>query len=227
MAKKKIEIDKDEFPSVSIAPTRETKRTVEFEETPTERRRPIVTKGNAVIKKKGIIASIASLFVGGTENVGSYILYDILLPAAKNTIQEMITSGIDMLLNGAETPSSRRIGRERGRTQHISYGNYYDPRSNYRRDASAIGARRDRFDLDSIFFRHGQEASDVLELMGDRMEMYGWITVADYYDLCGVEGASWALQKYGWNDLATSFIRNTREGYLIVLPDPKEIDRHG
>jgi len=214
----------EEFPSNSkskrIVPMRESRRTNKEEETEVEPKRARrAIKAHAVRRKKTMFQSIAEALVGdGSNNVGSYVLNDVLLPAAKNTIQEMITTGLEMLLFG-EARGGHSRGRDRDRTV-VSYGKYYKDKERGRDRPSY----RDRFDLDEIFFNNQSEAEDVLDELCELLEEYEQVTVADYFELAGIDGASWAHNKYGWEDLRKAYHTHTRNGYVIVLPKPIELD---
>jgi hypothetical protein len=182
-------------------------------------------RGNAIIKKKTITQSIAkSLISEQTSGVAQYILYDVLIPAAKNLLNDMVTSGIEMLLFG-ETKSGRRSkDRDKGRSI-VSYGSYYKgrDRDDDRRE-SRRPSRRDKFDLSDIYFRHHDEAEEVLDELCERLEEFDQVSVADYFELAGIDGATWAHDKYGWDDLSKAYNTHTRNGWAIVLPDPIPLD---
>lgn len=211
------------------APLRERKRNkteeVEIIE-PKRTRKPM--RAQAIRKKKSFTQSIAETLVGGdSQNVGSYILQDVLIPAAKSTIQEMITSGIEMLLfPGGARGSSRSRDRDRG-TSTVSYGNYYKSRTRDRDEERRPRTRRqvrDKFDLSDIYFRHGDEADEVLNSLIDTLRDFDVVSVADFFDTAGISGATWAHHKYGWTDLDDAFCTHTRNGWTIVLPEPEELD---
>lgn len=236
MAKRKkesIEINEEEFPGNSnlekIVPVRETKSTrVEEEEIVEEEPKPVrrVTRGNVIRKKKTFIQSIAETIAGNdTQNVGAYILYEVLLPAAKSTIQEMITSGIEMLLYGESKGGSRSRGRDRERSS-ISYGSFYRgrDRDEDRRPKHRQASYNDRFGLNDIYFKDHTDAEEVLDELCERLEKYEQVTVGDYFDLAGIDGATWVHNKYGWEDLRRAYNTHTRHGWSIVLPEPIELE---
>lgn len=223
MAKKELWID--DLPgnsnSKKIAPIREPRRKkTEIEiiqPEPEERTHRRV--GNAVRRKRTLTQSIAQSIVGdASRHLLSHIVSEVLLPAAKETIQTMVETGIQMMLFGESKPKSRdRDGRTR-----ISYNDYYD-----KRERKARPTRGDKFDLDDIFFRDGREADEVLRSLCDALEEYEAVTVADYFDMAGLDGATWAHHKYGWDDtsdLGRARCVHTRRGWLIRLPDPIELD---
>jgi hypothetical protein len=220
MAKTKIN-DEEEFPANSraskSAPMREGRvARTEVDDTPKPRRR--VAQGLAIKRKRTFAQSVAEAISGGSEGVGGYILTEVLIPAAKSTIKEMITSAMEMVLFGEA--GSRGRDRDRGGSSRVSYNKYY--RGDEERKSRP--AYKDKFDLDEIFFKNGAEAAEVLDEMCDILEEFGQVTVADYFDLAGIEATSWAHNKYGWEDLRKARCTHTRNGYAIILPKAIELD---
>lgn len=221
MAKKRI--TEEEFPSNSIAnkvaPIRERSedtRVVEPGELP-ERPRRVVRK--AIVRKKSFVQSIAEGLVGNSsENVMGYIIHEVLIPAAKTTIQEMVSGGIEMLLFGEK----RSSGKSKGGSSKISYGSYYSSnkdRDDDRRDRHRA-SYRDKFDLSEIYFKTRRDADDILTNLCDDLEEYEQVSVADFFDLAGIEGNSWAHDAYGWTDLRRATVTPTRGGWQIIFPNP-------
>lgn len=240
MARKTIiKIDESEFPQNSntskkprVAPIRDRDEEI-FE--PDEIREDVVssepkkaqrvTRGNVVRKKKTFVQSVAEAIAGeGSRDVISYIIQEVLVPAAKNTIQDAITSGIEMFLYGESKGPSSRPRRDRDRSV-ISYGSYYKPREREeRRERRHFATYNDRFKLNEIYFTKHGDAEDVLEELCDRLKQYEQVTVADFFDLAGIEGTNWVHQKYGWDDLSRAYNTHTRYGWAIVFPEPEELE---
>lgn len=224
----KIDIDEKEYPSNSksdrSAPMREGRKRIKRELVEEEKPLQRTISGKALRKKKTLSQSIAESFIGDGENpsVVQYILYEVLLPAAKTTIQDMVTGGIEMLLFGETRGGSRSRGRDRDRST-VSYGSFYRGRDRDEERRNRVRAR-DKFDLDEIYFKHGDDAAEVLEQMCEALEEYEAVTVADYFELAGIDGATWAHNKYGWTDLRRAKCTHTRHGYAIILPPPIELD---
>lgn len=182
-----------------------------------EERKPRAQRAIAVRKKRTLAQTVAQTLAGDeTRNVGTHVLYDILIPAAKNTIQEMFSTGLEMILFGEDRP--RRSSRDRSERSVVSYDRMYD-----RHERRQHGAQK-RFGLDEIFFRKGDEADDVLEALCDQAEKYGQASVADFFELAGVDTPTWIHYKWGWTNLKRAYCTHTRSGYAIILPDPVELD---
>jgi hypothetical protein len=180
-----------------------------------------VSKGQVIRTKKTIPQSIASALMGETmRNLSGYIMGEVIVPTAKSLIEDIIKNTLDQVLYGGENhrPSSRNTESK------VSYGSYYNKRTNDRRELRTRAGRAGNFNLDEVFFKRMPEASDVLSAMCDLLEDYDEVTVADYFDLAGVEGATWTHNKWGWKDLKPAYCTHTRNGYAIVLPEPVELD---
>ena len=178
----------------------------------------------AVRKQVPLTRRIArSLLNEESKDIGSYILYDILIPAAKSMITESIQSGIEMLIYG-ETGQRRRPSHSRGGLT-VSYGNFYQ-RNDRRDERPAKRFSNARFNIDEIVFKSGTDCSDVLAALCDHIEEYEQVSVAEFYDYAGVEGATWTDHKWGWtgSELSDAYCTHTRGGYVIVLPEPKELE---
>lgn len=228
MAKRKQIIEED-LPSNSkasrVAPVRQTSIIVQDQASVEETRRRPVSRVHAIQRKKTWTQSIAEALVGdGTNSVGGYILHEVLLPAAKTTIQEMVTGGIEMILYGESGGRSKRGGRDRERST-INYSRFSSrDRDDDRRERRRPVVSRDKFDLNEIFFRDHSDAEDVLEELCDRLDEYKEVSVADYFELANIDGVTHAHYKWGWDALKKAFITHTRHGWQIVLPDPEPLD---
>lgn len=209
MAEREI-VKLDEFPSNSHKKKEELvekKRVVEK-----------VVKGKVKTRKKSLGKRVAeNLIEDDGRSVMSYILQDVLIPAAKNTIQDMVTGGIEMLLFGGSEPRDSRVRRDRGRS-YVSYSKYYDrDERRPRRD------RRSNHIFDEVILDSRKEAEDALFGLVSILDEYDFATVADFYDLVGIS-SSYTDQKWGWDNLSSACVKRTRDGYVISLPRTIPID---
>lgn len=177
-----------------------------------------VVNGNVRIKKKNEIQKFADIFMSeDLISVKNYILHDVIIPAAKKTLSDAVSNGIEMMLWGEARGQNRRTG-----TSKRSYTAYYDDRNTERR---YVKASRDRsgYSFDDIIFDSYGEADDVLTHMDDLMEVYKLVRVADLYDLAGVDGP-YTHNDYGWTDIRSAKIVRAGGGYMIKLPRPLPLD---
>lgn len=223
MAKSKIIINEDDFPPNDDKPSRKTApiREIEIIEEGAlieEEKPKRLAQGKIIRKKKSITRSIADTFFGeSAKEVGSHILLEVLVPAFKNMVQDMVTQGIERFLYGDDGGPSRR-SRDRNET-HVSYGKYYS-----KGDRSRRPSKRRGFELEEIYFPRPKEANDVLEELCDQLENYEQVTVANYFELAGIDEIDWVHSKWGWSDLRRSRVIHTRNGWTIMFPEPEELD---
>ena len=206
------EIIQMDFPSNSHKSKEETKKP--------EKKVEKVTSGKVVKQKKTLGKKFAETFLGDNiESVSSYIIYDIIIPAAKNMISDTVSNGIEMLLFGQTRGSRTR--RDRGKS-YVSYSNYYKDRDRYR-DRQISQRNRARHNFDDIILESRGEAEEVLSHLVDLTEDYGMASVADLYDLVGVT-SNFTDNKYGWDNLSSGRVVPVRGGYLLELPRPIVLD---
>ena len=173
-----------------------------------------IAKGKT--KKKSEVKKFADTFIAeDITSVKDYIIMEVLLPAAKKAISDIVTNGIDMILYG-ETRS-----KSKSRESRVSYTKYYDRDRDYDRPSRTRG--RYGYDYDDIILDTRKEAEEVLDRMDDLIDNYGMVSVADLYDLVGVSG-NYTDNKYGWTNLRNADVQRVRDGYLLKLPKALPFD---
>lgn len=174
-----------------------------------EKRVEKIISGKAQVKKKSEFSKFANVFVSeDAGNVKSYILMDVLVPAVKKAVSDIVTNGIDMLLYG-ETGVHKRNGA----SSKVSYRSYYDRSSR----STSSSKTRNGYSYDDIILDNRGEAEEVLSRMDEIVATYGTVSVADLYDLVGITGA-YTDNKYGWTDIRSASVVRVRDGYMIKLP---------
>ena len=184
-----------------------------------EKRVGKVVQGTVKTRKKSEIRKFADVFIAeDASNVKSYILMDVLVPAVKKAISDIVTSGIDMILYGG----SGRGNRTGTRMDRVSYINYADRRP-YDRGTSSTSRPREGFGYDDFVFATRPEAEDVLAQMDALIEQYKMVRVTDLYDMVG-KTCDYTFERYGWTNLRTAEIKRVSDGYVIKLPRALPID---
>lgn len=207
------EMLKDTFPSNS--------KTIKKE--PVKKDIKKVVTGKVKKKKKTFSKKMAETFLeDDTKSVSNYIIHDVIIPAAKGMISDMVGGGIEMLLFGERRGG--RTTRDRGRSyvnyNSVSYRNDRDSK----RDKVISRSARARHDFDEIELETRGEAEEVLSHLVDLTIDYGMASVADLYELVGVE-SSFTDNKYGWTDLAGAYVGRVRTGgYILNLPRTQPLD---
>ena len=169
-----------------------------------------VIKGT-VKTKKNEMRKLRDVFISeDVKSVKSYILMDVLVPAIKDAIEDIVTNGIRMVLRG-ETSA-----RKSSSASKISYNRIYDNKRDndrFARDSSPSI----RYSYDDIILESRGEAEDVITRMEEIIEEYGFVRVADLYDLVGITG-DYTDNKYGWTSIRSAEPVRVRNGYMLRLP---------
>lgn len=181
-----------------------------------------VTSGVVKVKKKSETRKVLDNIMGNQiQDIKSSIKNDYIVPAIRNTIWDVFTNTLDMILFGG---SGEGRSRRRSTSDKISYRSFYDDR----RDRSRrYDDRRDRsrsgFDYDELVLETRGEAQAVLNAMDNMMDEYKIVSVADMYDLIG-ETCPYTAYKYGWTNIRNAEIVRAHDGYIIRMPKAMPID---
>jgi hypothetical protein len=169
-----------------------------------------VIEGTVTTRKRGLRGKFSEAFLSeDSSSVGSYVILEVLVPAAKNMLSDAVSQGIERILFGDARPR-----QPNSRTNHTSYSTRYNdrpPRQPLNRQARA------NHDFREIIIETRADAEDVLERMRDLINSYNMATVADLYDLVGLTG-DYTDDRWGWDDLRSAGVRAIRGGFILILP---------
>lgn len=183
------------------------------QEQQSEKKVEAVITGAAKTRKKGEMQKFADVFIAeDANNVKSYILMEVIVPAVKKAISDIVTTGIDMILYGEAGHSKKN-----GTASKVSYRNYYDQGTDRVR-AGSVGNRRNTPDYDDILFDTRGDAEAVLDAMNDIISQYGTVSVSDFYDLARVPNDNFTMNRYGWTNISGATAVRVRDGYILKLP---------
>lgn len=185
-----------------------------------EKRVQKVVKG-PVKTKKNEVRKLADIFISeDITSVKNYIFMDVLVPAVKKAIYDIVTNGIDMFLYGGtgKGKSSSPSGAK------VSYRNYYDQKNTNNGYRGSENTRNQSgFDYDDLEFENRGDAEAVIGQMQGAIVKYGFVTVADLFDMVDLP-TPYTSQKYGWMDVSSAEVIRFRGKYRLRLPRAVPID---
>ena len=176
-----------------------------------EKRVEKVVRGKVKTQKNNK-RKLADLFISeDAGNVKNYIFLDVIIPAVKKAIYDLVVGALDMSLYGGRGGSGKRSTADR-----VSYRDY---NSVSRRDTRSYESARTTsgYSYDDIVLETRGEAKAVLSRMDEIMEEYEIVRVADLYDLVGITGEH-TDNKYGWTNIRNAKIVRVRDGWKIEMP---------
>lgn len=180
-----------------------------------------VVEGSVRLEKKTLGKKFAETFLKeDVQTVKKSIWYDIIIPKAKDMLYTCITDGISMMLFG-ET-KGKNINRIGGNS-YVSYSSYYN--SNTGNNNRTISDRdRAIHNFSGCIFDTRGDAERVLSELFDLTVDYGQASVADFYDLAGIE-RKYTDDNWGWKDLRDASVSRCRDGYVINFPKVIQLGR--
>lgn len=179
-----------------------------------------VTSEDPIRRRKSLGKQFKSTFFSGdARSAFRYVVFDVLVPAAKEAIAEAGREGIDRLVFGDS--KRKRSAPPSGPTGYVSYNKYAmggasEPPRPMSRKARA------RHDFDEIVLMSRAEADEVIDRMFDILGRYDSVSVADLYQMTGIEETH-TDYKWGWRELRGAGVARVRNGYLLDLPDPEPL----
>lgn len=163
---------------------------------------------NAKLKKKSEIQKIAETFVAEDLNkVKNAVLMDVIVPAVKKVISDIVTNGIDMLLYGEVKHNKTTT------TSKIGYNSMY----NSQNQTNTARVAKSSYIYNDIILSSRGEAEEVLNQMNEIIGTYGVVSVADLCEIVGVTG-EFTDNKYGWSDIRDAYVERSKDGYMLKLP---------
>lgn len=174
-----------------------------------------VTKGTVRRHEKTTSEKIKESFFGDeVDNIGDYLLFDVLIPSTKELFDIFLTNAKDIILFGEVREPAGRRGSSSRRGSYVSYDGYSrrDPR---RRDRES--SRKARFDFSDIEFDDLDDIDDVINELKDVWAVYDEISVAHFYQAAGVDVMP-NDHKWGWLDIR---VFTNADAHKVKSRDPK------
>jgi hypothetical protein len=182
-----------------------------------------VTSGDPVRRRKPLRKQFADTFVAGdAKSALHYVMFDVLIPAAKDMIAEAGSQGIERLIFG----ESRRRGStppQSGPTGYVSYNRYAMGSRQTSSQRAMSRQARARHDFDEIVLAERVEAEEVIDRLYEVVSRYGSASVSDLYELVGLPSTH-VDNKWGWTQLRGAGVSRVRGGFLLDLPEPEPLE---
>lgn len=202
---------------MDFPPNSKTKGPAASEEKKIER----VTSSDPIRRKKSLGKQFKETFVGGDAKTAMhYVIFSVLIPAAKDALAEAGSQGIERLIFGE---SRHRRGPSSSPMGYVSYNRMSSTNKPPLPTRNLSRRARSRHDFDEIVLNSRSEAEDVIDRLFDLVARYESASVADLYELTGLESTH-TDHKWGWRDLRGATVSRLRNsGYLLDLPEPEPL----
>lgn len=196
-------------------------------ETPEKPRVQRVVEGNVIRRKKSWGKRFVETFFGDTKGIGSAVVSEILIPAARDMVFEAGKDAMERALFPDARGSGHRRHKVGGQTNYRAFGGIAAKAVAFREDPRPSLSNRARatHNFDEIVLGSRREGESILAQMFEVIERFDAVTVADLYEMVGIK-PDYPDRKYGWTaaSLAGAGVDRVKEGYLLDLPRPEDLD---
>lgn len=176
---------------------------------------------NAVkTRRKGFLSKLKADPSSDLQTVGEYVMLEIVIPAAKRTISDVVSQGVDKILYGDARPRRGRGGSGGSYIHYSSSSRYRDYEE--RRPRNISPRARKSHDFDEVVFDTYDDAMSVIEAMVDLVEKYDSVSVGDFYELAGLS-VNFMDRKWGWVSMAQTKAIPVRGGYIVDFPETQPL----
>lgn len=182
-----------------------------------------IITGDATVKQKTLVSRAKNIVFGGdAKTAATYVVSEVLLPAVRNLVVEMVSKGTDRLMYG-EHASRRRTASYGSRVSYNNPINRSTQGRGYLPDQRPIDRwTQGRKAFDDVILASKSDAEAVVEGLINIVDKYEIASVADLYELLGLP-SSHVDNKWGWTHLSGVDVQQVREGYQISFPPLEEI----
>lgn len=193
---------------------------------PREKLEP-VTSAEAVRLKRGVGRQFKETFIGGSGRMAiDYMVSEVIVPAIRETLIDALQGGIERFFRGESAARPRRSVGSMGYSNvgHFNYQGVSQGPSQPAQRRMLSREARARHDLTGLVIPSRREAEEVLDRMFDLLSKYNSVTVADLYELTGIQ-SSHTDMKWGWTQLRGADVVGSprKGGYRLKLPDPEPL----
>lgn len=184
-----------------------------------------VVSSEVVVKPKSLGSRFKNVFLGGDMNTAaSYVTAEVVLPAIRNLLVEIVTKGMDSLIYGERGPRrGTRPTTYAGRFQYSNPIQQRVPQPGYSPVQRPIERwAQGRKAVEDIVVVSQSEATAVVDALTAAVEQYDVVSLADLYDTVGLPSTH-VDNKWGWTNLASIGIQQVRNGWQISFPPLEEL----
>ena len=194
-------------------------------------------KGKLEVEKPSVIKRAVNAFVGhDVGDVKSFILFDVVIPAAKNLLSDIIVKGSNMILFGdGKAPGG--VKRE-GNRSYVSYNAYSDRNRRWSNDRppwdepdtrrSYTRGNSSRFNPNDYKFEYREDAEQLMADILDYLEDAPYLTIAQFKEMISTDEQpikpEYTDYRYGWERLnGIMNVERIRDWWILNLPTPRVI----
>lgn len=194
----------------NLKPNSYTYKNEEKQQESKERPKQVI-KSSVVSTKKSLGQKFMSMFIkNDVDDIKSFIVKDVIIPGVGNAMLDVISMAFfgntirqSYNFKQSYTPYSKSY-------QNVSSNYSYGNKNHYEENKN--------LDYRNIVLRDRCDAEAVLNEMHRRIEVYGYTTIGELFDLIGVAG-KYTDNNWGWKDHNDLNLQRVSNGWLIKVSE--------
>lgn len=167
-----------------------------------------------------------TFIVGDARSTTEYVVGEVVIPAIRDMLFEMVESGFRRMIYGNSNRPGGGAPSGYSSVGHVAYNRMSQPSTSHPAMTSSPTVSRQsraRHSFQELVIPSREDANEVLDRMYDIMSRYGSVSIADLYELTGVQSSHTDI-KWGWTELrGAKAVRLRQGGFLLDLPEPKPL----
>ena len=176
-----------------------------------------IVKGKVKTRKQTFGRKVArAIFAEDLPDVKEHVVWDVIIPGIRDGIRNSLINIVESIFGGGISNGSRSGG---SRVSYRNGGTAYDRQFNNRSRRS-----EGMYTFEDVIFDNRGEAEEVRDQLNYNIERYGYVSILDYYDMCGLRTRP-ADANFGWTNIQYATVERVSGGWLLRLPDVMPIER--
>lgn len=183
----------------------------------------ILEEGTYTRKDDGPFKKFARSMLNNTDDMGKYLLNDVVVPGLKSTILDVLSR---MFYNqGFQSSSKNAFNPHSGpvKGQKTKYDNMYS-KSKQSRISRETRIIYDDVRYDEIVFDDINQAKSFVNELYSRINISEEVSIADIYSIMGRSDlSSYTDNNYGWNSVNAISLVKTPQGWWVKFDEPVKL----
>lgn len=186
-------------------------------EVETEHKSEKIVKGSVKTRKQTFGRKVAkAIFAEELPDVKEHVVWDVVIPGVRDGIRNALINIVESIFGGGISNRSRSGTRVSYRNGGTDYNSQYNRNRGLRSEGL--------YSFEDVIFDNRGEAEAVKDQLQYNIERYSYVSVLDYYDMCGLRTRP-SDANYGWTNIDHATVDRVSGGYLLRLPDAMPIER--
>jgi hypothetical protein len=188
--------------------------------------------GEARLVKPSGFRRLRRSFIGGdATSVTEHIVWNLLIPAAKDTVADMGATFIDMMIFGQRrsvrgvSPGSHMVPTQNGVPSRYNYNGITNGGGSPLVLGQNSAPQEDfapRTSPSQVVVPTRNDAERIAAKMQEIINQYTAVSVADLYRMVN-RSPNYMDDKWGWTSIEGANLKRVGDGVLLDLPEPKDI----